>query len=84
MEFVEFKLRAPKARQVYLVGEFNAWKDGTMPLLKSPGGLWAIAVPLPPGRYHYRYIVDGQGLVDPQNPKTDDVGGEKTSVKEVP
>lgn len=82
-EFVEFKLRAPKAKEVYLVGEFNAWKSGSMALAKQAGGVWGISLPLPPGRYHYRFIVDGTPRADPQNQSSEIAGGELASIKEV-
>src|SRR5882672_9750953 len=59
LEFSDFLLKAPKAKKVYLVGDFNAWKTGTLPCAKMPDGSWQLTLPLPPGRYKYRFEVDG-------------------------
>ncbi|MBI5631082.1 MAG: hypothetical protein HY921_09375 [Elusimicrobia bacterium] len=80
LQFVEFKLKAPKAKKVYLLGDFNAWKEETFPLSKQPQGLWEILLPLPPGRYHYLFSVDGDLKPDPGNPETAVLNSRKTSV----
>jgi len=64
---VMFTLDAPRAERVQLAGDFNGWdlKGNDM----SPdGGIWKTVVPLEPGRYRYRYVVDGQWQSDPLNP----------------
>ena len=35
--------------------------------MQPSGRIWTKVVPLPPGRYHYRYVVDGRWLADPLN-----------------
>jgi 1,4-alpha-glucan branching enzyme len=35
---------------------------------KSRKGVWKAQVPLEPGTYHYRFLVDGQWSDDPQCP----------------
>jgi hypothetical protein len=38
----------------------------------SPAGtVWKTVVPLEPGRYRYRYVVDGQWQSDPLNPSVE-------------
>jgi hypothetical protein len=32
---------------------------------KDGNGEWTVSVTLPPGRYEYRFVVDGQWLSDP-------------------
>src|SRR5207247_7152321 len=46
--------------------DFNDWNlDGSE---MEPGdGIWKKVVNLPPGRYRYRYIVDGRWQSDPLN-----------------
>ena len=63
LNFVEFKLKAPKAKRVELVGDFNHWKTGTLPLQRSEG-IWQIMLPLPKGRYHYNFVIDGSMTPD--------------------
>lgn len=88
LEFVEFKLSAPSAKRVYLTGDFTRWRAQALALAKQSGGLWEIMVPLPQGRYHYLFEVDGKMVLDPKNPAAEGSGatGEsdrKASVKVV-
>jgi hypothetical protein len=55
-----------KAGRVYLSGTFNNWSTMQMPMQKSAKG-WEIGVPLKPGKYLYKFIVDGRWLHDPDN-----------------
>jgi hypothetical protein len=74
---VRFTLVAPSATAVSIVGDFNGWTDGSLPLRRSADGrTWEIEVPLAPGRYAYAFVVDGRLAPDPSAPKTagDDFG----------
>lgn len=80
---VRFVLVAPQATEVMLVGDFNDWAAGATPLRGSVSeGMWAVEVPLPPGRYRYAFIVDGATWVpDPTAPRAiDDDFGHPNSV----
>ena len=57
---ITFKLDAPEAQCVSLAGDFNSWDPDSHPLKKSSNGSWKTSVSLSPGRYEYRFIVDGQ------------------------
>jgi hypothetical protein len=85
-EFVDFQLRDPSAKKVCLVGDFNHWKPETLFLAKLPDGSWELTLPLPSGRYRYRFWVDGAERVDPAGktpPEPDPVGGQPASIREV-
>ncbi len=57
---VQFVLVAPTAGSVAVVGDFNDWDLRATPLVRSEGdGVWAVTVPLAPGRYRYSFLVDG-------------------------
>jgi 1,4-alpha-glucan branching enzyme len=56
---VEFELFAPKARNVSLAGDFNGWNVNETPMEKDNKGNWKVGIPLPLGRYEYRFWVDG-------------------------
>jgi len=60
-----FSLYAPEAGCVSLAGDFNAWSPDDCPLEKSPGGMWERVLALPPGRYEYKFVVDGLWQNDP-------------------
>lgn len=65
-EGVIFTIDAPDAERVQLVGDFNGWAlDGNE--MKSSGRIWKKVVKLQPGRYQYRYVVDGRWQSDPSN-----------------
>ena len=64
---VIFALEAPDAAQVALLGEFNAWNPKAHPMKRDYSGVWKKIVMLPPGRYEYRFLVDGQWRCDPRN-----------------
>lgn len=64
---VMFTLEAPEAERVQLAGDFNGWGPEGNDMFPW-GRLWKKVVPLEPGRYRYRYVVDGQWQSDPLNP----------------
>lgn len=64
----EFALEAPQAKNVYLVGDFNNWRiDHESRLNISDQGQWQKRVPLDPGKYRYKFVVDGKWVPDPTN-----------------
>lgn len=65
-----FTLRAPGARSVRLAGDFNGWSPAACEM-NQRGEVWQAVVSLAPGRYKYRYVVDGQWQSDPTNPETE-------------
>lgn len=54
-----FACHAPAARQVFLAGTFNDWSTSAAPMRRSEDGRWTIDMPLAPGRYEYKFLVDG-------------------------
>lgn len=62
----EFVLDMPKALSVTVAGNFNHWDARETPLRRNERGLWRVVVPLTPGRYEYRFVVDGQWYNDPK------------------
>lgn len=80
---IQFVLVAPEAASVSLVGDFNDWDLASTPLVQSQGGgVWAVTVPLSPGRYRYSFLVDGTTwLQDPNGaPELEDEFGRPNSV----
>jgi len=61
-----FKLEAPSAGAVLLAGDFTGWETEPIKMKRDRTGLWTTTVPLDPGAYHYRFMVDGQWADDPQ------------------
>ena len=67
---VKFEYYNPDAKQVYLAGEFNEWSTTSLPMRKEKDGTWWIVIKLSPGKYEYKFVVDGQWVADPDNPVT--------------
>ena len=61
----QFSCHAPEAGIVYLAGTFNDWDPVATPLTRRADGTWAVALDLPPGRYEYKFVVDGRWCCDP-------------------
>lgn len=57
-----------KAANVAIAGDFNGWNPATTQLKRDESlGVWQACVTVPPGRYRYRLVVDGQWVQDPYN-----------------
>jgi 1,4-alpha-glucan branching enzyme len=49
-----------KANSVMLMGDFNNWDKGALPMKQVKDGAWKVEVRLEAGReYQYRYFVNG-------------------------
>ena len=68
---VQFVCYAPKAHRVVIVGDFNSWSTAADPMYdREEKGAWSITLPLQPGRYEYKFLIDGEKwIADPGNPK---------------
>lgn len=84
---VLFQFYAPSANFVNVAGDFNRWcgtadgpfnpqigrmyDDGTHGDKVAGDGIWSTIIPLKPGTYQYKYVVDGTAwYLDPANPET--------------
>jgi len=63
---VYFRLNAPKAGAVVVLGDFNNWEQRA--LKQDKKGQWTTWTTLAPGRYEYRFQVDGEWSNDPEAP----------------
>ncbi len=59
-----FSYMAPNAREVFLGGTFNDWNSNTIGMLKGRDGAWTVTLHLTPGRYEYKFFVDGDWKCD--------------------
>ncbi|MEK6283655.1 MAG: DUF3471 domain-containing protein [Acidobacteriota bacterium] len=67
-----FRLKGyPGARVVALAGTFNDWNQSQL-LFAREGDDWVSRIDLAPGKYTYKFIVDGDWILDPGNPNTED------------
>jgi hypothetical protein len=60
----QFVGRFPGAQSVHVVGSFNDWRSGSIPLQDvDQDGVWRATVVLPAGAYEYMFVVDGERWV---------------------
>jgi 1,4-alpha-glucan branching enzyme len=64
---VTFSLENTDANEVFLVGDFNEWNPKTHPMKSDGNGTWVRDVIISPGKYEYKFMVDGQWKEDPKN-----------------
>jgi len=57
---VPMRFALPQAAQVFVTGSFDDWSRTTSPLSRNGDGVWQATLQLPPGRYEYRLVVDGE------------------------
>ena len=65
LHHVNFYCRAPEARQVSLVGDFNQWDPNATPMTRRPDGRWMAGLELRHGSHQYLFLVDGKPVLDP-------------------
>lgn len=72
------------ANTVSVQGGWDAWKS-TANFSKVRDGLWSYTMELAPGKYDYKFIVDGDYVLDPENDETiNDGNGHTNSLLIVP
>ena len=57
---------ARPAKKVLLAASFNEWKP--VVCRRQKDGSYSVTVSLRPGTYEYKFIVDEEWVVDPDNP----------------
>ena len=64
---VRFDRFFPDAREVNIAGSFNGWQPAAGPMegFGMGCGQWKVDLYLKPGRYEYRFVVDGNWTDDP-------------------
>ena len=81
---INFELLVPEAHRVTLVGDFNTWDPNSIPMAREKSGNWKAELKLKPGRYEYKFVVDGEWWTDPANREiAQNLFGSLNSVKEV-
>ena len=56
---ITFKLESTGGKEAILVGDFNGWDENKHIMKKDKKGMWTKIVTLAPGRYEYKFLVDG-------------------------
>lgn len=68
---IKFTIQQPKAVKVAIAGDFNDWSTTSDPLFdREKTGQWTLIIPLAPGTYQYKFVIDGEKWIpDPGNQK---------------
>ena len=64
---VSFSINAPVANEVILLGDFNKWNPKVHPMKNDGNGVWTKSIIVPPGKYEYKFLIDGEWKEDPEN-----------------
>jgi 1,4-alpha-glucan branching enzyme len=67
---IQFSFKTAEAKKVSLVGEFNDWDTDADPMQRDVNGIWTKTKMLPLGSMEYKFVVDGQWTIDPENLRT--------------
>ena len=61
---VEFRFFRREVKSVCVVGTFNQWQIGAIPLQPMGEGWWRARLKLPEGVHQFRYVADEQWFTD--------------------
>jgi len=67
---VTFSFESSDAKEVILMGDFNDWNPKRHPMKTDGNGVWNKTVIIPPGKYEYKFLIDGDWREDPRNDQT--------------
>lgn len=73
---ISFQPKGKQPKTVQLAGQINDWNPAKTNL-QNDNGKWKTNLLLNPGKYQYQVVVDGEWMLDPANPDTEDnnIGG---------
>ena len=66
---VTFRYESSTASKVYVAGSFNGWSTSKAPMNKA-GSVFTYTTTLSEGIHEYKFVVDGEWKLDPQNKHT--------------
>ncbi|MCX7604155.1 MAG: alpha/beta hydrolase-fold protein [Bryobacteraceae bacterium] len=82
---VAFRIHAPKASEVRLIGTDIPGNQKGAELKKAENGVWEVVLgPIEPGSYRYFFLVDGVAVIDPRNPSTSESNNNSWSLFHIP
>jgi len=79
----DFRHKAPRAKSVELVGDFNAWTPGLLKMRRNANGTWSLVVPAHPGPCRYLYLVDGEPELDTEVDTADGPDKRRVSLRTI-
>jgi len=77
--FVTFYVKGhTRAREVLLAGSFTNWQNQAVRMTSTDSG-WIYVIKLHPGKYWYKFIIDGNWTIDRENNLSEDDGRGNTN-----
>lgn len=77
---VEFRLKGySNAKTVTVAGSFNDWSPSSVKM-KREGDEWVVKTIAEPGKHMYKFVIDGNWILDPANKETGNENGHTNSV----
>ena len=64
---VTFYVYRPEATSVAVAGTFNDWQPFEMFRNPARPGEWGVRYEVQPGHHEYKYVIDGEWYIDPEN-----------------
>ena len=73
----KFVLESSSSSSVFVMGSFNDWSRNSFQMVESNSGLFEIEIQLEPQKYEYKFVVDGNEVLDPinENVVSNNIGG---------
>ena len=62
---IVFSCNAGEAKSVFLAGSFNDWSTNATPMARNGHNRWKASLPLAPGQYEYKFVVDDEWCCEP-------------------
>ena len=73
----KFIFKSPERQDVFIMGSFNDWSRNSLKMERVNKELFILEINLEPQKYEYKYIVNGNEILDPLNDNTvsNNIGG---------
>ncbi|HEY3352786.1 MAG TPA: glycogen-binding domain-containing protein [Polyangia bacterium] len=81
---VRFRLLAPAASEVAVIGDFNGWDPARGAMHRDAGGVWDTVLDVSRGRHAYGFLVDGRPRLPKGAPLAPDGFGGQSAIVAVP
>ena len=73
----KFVLESSSSSSVFVMGSFNDWSRNSLKMVEVNNGFFEIEIQLEPQKYEYKFVVDGNEVLDPinENVVSNNIGG---------
>ncbi len=69
-------------KTVYVAGDSTDWQDNPIMMKKGRGNTWTAIAPITQGEHEYKFIADGEWMLDPNaKHKLNNIGSENSVIR---